>query len=140
MSISDDSEKLNNCETCDQIKNIDNCSNYSSSDCDLTSFNEETNLDSLRLNFDEGKLVASRNSARNVAAVRQNKTFSAEKIREIERGNARLVDKILYHNRRPNQYKSATNILPKVTSSEINRRRHQEKISRENEVSGDFFL
>lgn len=142
------SKLTNNCETCEKIKSdhqLDKiCSQSYSSDYEeetpsLTqSENDKTtpeSLGSMRLSLNtNNRLERDRNSSRS-RKPQQNKTFSSEKIRDIERRNAMLVDKILYHNRRPNQYKTTAVYVPKITSSEINRRRHQEKISRENEVS-----
>ncbi|XP_050308054.1 cilia- and flagella-associated protein 97-like [Anthonomus grandis grandis] len=133
-------ENLNNCKTCEIIKNGsigDNSSNYSSdyedSSAKTDSLDKDLNLESLKLDFSEGKSLKSENNSRRIPVVR-NKTFSSEKIREIERGNAMLVDKILYHTRRPNQYVQTKAAAPKVTSSEINRRRRQDKINRENQI------
>lgn len=64
-----------------------------------------------------------------------NKTFSEEQLREIERRNSILMDKILKNNRRPNQYGSSIPNVNKVTSAEINRRRRQTQIDRENTAS-----
>lgn len=144
------SRLTNNCETCEKIKSdhqLDkSCSQSYSSDYEeespspTQSENDKAtpqSLDSMRLNLNSRLERDNRSSSRSrkPQALQQNKTFSSEKIREIERRNAMLVDKILYHNRRPNQYKSTAVYVPKITSSEINRRRHQEKIIRENEVS-----
>lgn len=65
---------------------------------------------------------------------KQDKTFSEERLRDIERRNAILMDKILRHSRRQNQYKS-TAVPNKVASAAINRRRQQEKINRDNLVA-----
>lgn len=66
-------------------------------------------------------------------SVTSNKTFSEEKLREIERRNAMLMDKLIRNSQRPNQYKSVS-IPTKVASAAINRRREQEKINRDNLV------
>ncbi|XP_066246262.1 cilia- and flagella-associated protein 97-like [Euwallacea similis] len=143
---------INNCQTCEKIRfdyklieDHNTESNYSSYfDNESSSLADSldlqktvANLDPMQLNLNQTKCEKSiRTSSRTQASVNlpQNKTFSADKIREIERGNAMLVNKILYHHRRPNQYKMSAACLSKVTSSEINRRRHQEKIIRENEI------
>ncbi|XP_066152481.1 cilia- and flagella-associated protein 97-like [Euwallacea fornicatus] len=143
---------VNNCQTCEKIKfdykpieDRSTESNYSSyfddeSSCLTDSLDLQktvANFDPIRLNLNQIKCEKTiRASSRTQGSVNlpQNKTFSAYKIREIERGNAMLVNKILCHHRRPNQYKMSAACLSKVTSSEINRRRHQEKIIRENEI------
>lgn len=151
-SSASSSKLTNNCKTCEKIKSehqLDNsCSQSYSSDYEeespspIQSENDKAtpeSLDSMRLSLNTNSRLErdnrSSSRSRKPQALQQNKTFSSEKIREIERRNAMLVDKILYHNRRPNQYKTTAVYVPKITSSEINRRRHQEKISRENEVS-----
>lgn len=133
MSSSDESEQLNNCVTCEQIK-----SSQSSKEDYFSDYEDETllsnsegkpeSVESLCLNFNHSKLGKIR------PTVQQNKTFSSEKVREIERRNSMLVNKILYHNRRPNQYKPSVASFPKVTSAEINRRRFNEKIAKDNQV------
>lgn len=65
--------------------------------------------------------------------VTTNKTFSEEKLREIERRNAMLMDKLIRNSQRSNQYRSVP-IPTKVASAAINRRRQQEKINRDNLV------
>ncbi|KAH1020990.1 cilia- and flagella-associated protein 97-like [Dendroctonus ponderosae] len=124
MSSSDESNRLNNCVTCEQIK-------YSQEDETLSSNSEgkQESVESLRLNFNQSKLEKIRHPT-----VQQNKTFSLEKVREIERRNSMLVNRILYHNRRPNQYKLTVASLPKITSAEINRRRFNEKIAKDNQI------
>lgn len=62
-----------------------------------------------------------------------NKTFSEEKLRDIERRNAILMEKLIKNSQRPNQYKCVP-IPNKVASAAINRRRQQEKINRDNLV------
>lgn len=68
------------------------------------------------------------------AEVKPNKTFSDDKLREIERRNAMLMDKIIKNNLRRNQYGCGP-VTIKETSAAINRRRQQEKINRENLVA-----
>ncbi|XP_030749897.1 uncharacterized protein LOC115877738 [Sitophilus oryzae] len=130
-------EILNNCGTCDQLKkDFDEESNDEGS-CSTDSEEETssscTNNSIIELSLGRLSSQTSRSTFRR--SVLPNKSFSSEKVRDIERRNAILVEKILYHNRRPNQYKTyASQPVKKATSSEINRRRHQEKISRENEI------
>ncbi|KAL1506830.1 hypothetical protein ABEB36_006120 [Hypothenemus hampei] len=120
---------ITNCKTCQEIKA--KASQEHLTDNEYT--DEESHLGSLSLNLSQSKVDVEKLNLRR-QSFQQNKTFSMEKIREIERKNAMLVDRILYHNGRPNQYKISNVYKPKVTSSEINRRRHQEKIIRENEI------
>lgn len=70
----------------------------------------------------------------------QNKTFSGDRLREIERKNAILIDKILANSRRPSQYRSTPVPSTKVSSAEINRRKQQAKIDRDNMVSNIFLI
>lgn len=65
--------------------------------------------------------------------MKTNKTFSDDKLREIERRNAILMDKLIKNSQRPNQY-GTTPVPSKVASAAINRRRQQEKINRDNLV------
>lgn len=62
-----------------------------------------------------------------------NKTFTSAQIREIERENAILMNKILTYNRKPSKPKVT---LPRyqINSAAINRRKNQKKIDRENQV------
>ena len=62
-----------------------------------------------------------------------NRTFTPAQIREIERENAILMNKILTYSRKPARPKSLPNKYH-VTSSAINRRRAQKKIDWENQV------
>ncbi|KAJ8919443.1 hypothetical protein NQ315_016541 [Exocentrus adspersus] len=66
----------------------------------------------------------------------RNKTFSPEKLRDIERTNGILMNKILSNNKRVNQYTVApkTTKLKTVSSAAINRKRNQEKIARDNQM------
>lgn len=66
-------------------------------------------------------------------ANKPNKTFSENKLREIERRNVILMDKLIKNSQRPNQYGS-TPLPSKTTSAAINRKRQQEKINRDNLV------
>lgn len=66
-------------------------------------------------------------------SVATNKTFSEEKLREIERRNAMLMDKLIRNSQRSNQYRTVP-VPTKVASAAINRRRQQEKINRDNLV------
>lgn len=68
-----------------------------------------------------------------VREVKPNKTFSGDKLREIERRNAILMNKLIKNSQRRNQYGCAS-ISSKETSAAINRRRQQEKINRDNLV------
>lgn len=73
----------------------------------------------------------SSNSGRQV-----NKTFSSDALRNIERTNIILMQKILSNNKRVNQYKIAPKCatINKVASSAINRRKDQDKIARDNQI------
>lgn len=71
--------------------------------------------------------------------VQSNKTFPEDKLREIERRNAILMNKLIKSSQRPNQY-GCTTIPTKLTSAAINRRRQQEKINRDNLVTFLPFL
>lgn len=68
-----------------------------------------------------------------VREAKPNKTFSGDKLREIERRNAMLMNKLIKNSQRRNQYGCAT-YPSKETSAAINRRRQQEKINRDNLV------
>lgn len=126
MSVSNDFEILNIRDTRQDENNV----SYSSEYEDETS---STCTASLELSLDQTSSRTSRTSFNR--PITQNKTFSSEKLREIERRNAILVDKILYHSRRPNQHRLHDSYpIKTVTSAEINRKRHQEKINRENQV------
>lgn len=67
-----------------------------------------------------------------------NKSFSNDKLRDIERRNAILMNKILSHSKRPNQYVPKTAQTNKVSSAEINRKKQQQKIDYENMVGIEF--
>lgn len=64
------------------------------------------------------------------------KTFSSEKLRDIELKNMILMKKILSNNKRSNQYNipGRQNPITKVTSAAINRRRFEEKICKDNQI------
>ncbi|XP_076273821.1 cilia- and flagella-associated protein 97-like [Rhynchophorus ferrugineus] len=131
MSVSNNFEILNIPDNRRDVKEYDeNNISYSSEYEDETS---STCTASLEFSLDQTSSRTSRTSFNR--PVTQNKTFSSEKLRDIERKNAILVDKILYHSRRPNQHRPHPSYPTKtVTSSEINRKRHQEKINRENQM------
>lgn len=65
-----------------------------------------------------------------------NKTFSSEKLRDIELTNMILMKKILSNNKRPNQYNvpERQNPIKKVTSAAINRKKFEDKIFRDNQI------
>lgn len=67
-----------------------------------------------------------------------NKTFSINKIREIERNNTILMNKICSNNVRINQYPVVNPRQIKVTSNSINRRRRQQEIDHNNLVSCNY--
>lgn len=68
--------------------------------------------------------------------IQQNKTFPEEKLRDIERKNAILMDKILANNKRRNQYKFPIKYNgPAISSAAINRKKNQIKINYENQAS-----
>lgn len=66
-----------------------------------------------------------------------NKTFSSERLREIEHRNMLLMRKILSNSKRANQYNNAIDYSkqPKqITSAAINRRKFQEKVFQDNQL------
>lgn len=65
-----------------------------------------------------------------------NKTFTEDKLRDIQRTNVILMNKILKYSDRPNQYRTASNTRNsnKMTSTAINRRKQQQKINHDNLV------
>lgn len=71
----------------------------------------------------------------NEKSTKKNKTFSSEKLREIDRNNAILMKKIVSHNHRQSQYGISSPSKQPQTSAAINRRRQQKKIERENMVN-----
>lgn len=151
--------KCNDCITCNNIKNsftheIELCSSENESDVENSanhseidttsdnnkdnnyaneSFEDDTDDEvSLDMNFVLHDL-------QNNACQRQiqaNKTFSSQQLRDIERTNGILMNKILSNNRRVNQYKIApkTTKLNTVSSAAVNRKRNQEKIARDNQI------
>ncbi|XP_060530819.1 cilia- and flagella-associated protein 97-like [Cylas formicarius] len=137
------SKIANNCSTCDEISSIFNLQGQeecSSDYNDKSSLSSETTTEnSVRI---ESTFTCRKESPTTLPSLLrvngnklENKTFSSDKIREIERKNAILVNKILHHSRRPNQYIFAEKThVPKVPSAQINRQREQEKISRENQI------
>lgn len=64
-----------------------------------------------------------------------NKTFSEDKLRDIERRNSLLMGKILAHSRRPSQYSAIAQNNQKVSSATINRKNAQKRIDHDNLVS-----
>lgn len=70
----------------------------------------------------------------------KNKTFTQDRLWDIERDNAILMDKILANNKRRNQYKYPTALKgPAISSAAINRKRNQMKINYENQASNIYF-
>ncbi|KAK5643434.1 hypothetical protein RI129_007279 [Pyrocoelia pectoralis] len=69
----------------------------------------------------------------------QNKTFSSEQTREIERRNGILMNKILAHNKRESRY-GPTPVKQKLSSSALNRKRKDTEISRNNLVHNHSWL
>lgn len=63
-----------------------------------------------------------------------NKTFPDYKLREIERNNTLLMNKILSNSTRKNMYPDVKLAPIKVTSNSINRRRKQQEIDHHNLV------
>lgn len=66
-----------------------------------------------------------------------NKTFTPDQIRNIERTNVILMNKILSYNHRPSQHrppKTMPNYHYKTTSAAINRKKDQDRIDWENQV------
>lgn len=70
---------------------------------------------------------------------KRNKTFTEDRLREIDRKNSILMKKIISNNRRPSQYNLSSTENKHTTSAAINRKRQQRKIDHENLVSV-FFL
>lgn len=66
-----------------------------------------------------------------------NKSFSQNKLREIERNNTLLMNKILSNNVRKNQYPAVNVPQIKMTSNTINKKKKQLEIDRNNLVSTD---
>lgn len=66
---------------------------------------------------------------------RKNKTFSSEKLRDIDRTNTILMKKIISNSRRPSQYTVMESNRQLQNSAAINRRRQQKKIDQDNMVS-----
>lgn len=71
--------------------------------------------------------------------IKINKTFSTFQLREIDNDNNVLMKKVLAHSVRPNQHQTRT-FTPKLTSAEVNRRKFQKKINRENLVRIFLYL
>lgn len=65
---------------------------------------------------------------------KQNKTFTYFQIREIDQGNVSLVKRVLSHTNRTPKFKT-DNLVTKVSSAEINRKKLQKKIDHDNLVS-----
>lgn len=62
------------------------------------------------------------------------KTFSSDKMREIERNNGLLLKRIIANNHRPNQFN--VNVKPvKVSHASVNRKKRQDQINHDNLVS-----
>ncbi|XP_057651807.1 uncharacterized protein LOC130891218 [Diorhabda carinulata] len=98
---------------------------------------EEAGVSDNSINDDIHNLVTeSRNTfcASTTNDVRHNRTFPDPELREIERNNEILMKKILYHNRRPNQYQSKSSGFKLLSSAAINRKRQEAKIARENQI------
>lgn len=70
---------------------------------------------------------------------KKNKTFSSEKLRDIDRTNSILMKKIISNSRRPSQYSFIDSNRQSQTSAAINRRRQQKKIDQDNMVSRIMF-
>lgn len=65
----------------------------------------------------------------------KNKSFSASEVRDIERKNAILMSRIASHNRKPSQYRMDPGYFTKVSNSQVNRKKMQQQIERENMVN-----
>lgn len=63
-----------------------------------------------------------------------NKTFSALALRDIERQNKILMQKILSKNRRKNEYTTPPKTTSKLTTAAVNRRKNLEKIAHDNQI------
>ncbi|EFA02430.2 UPF0501 protein KIAA1430-like Protein [Tribolium castaneum] len=63
-----------------------------------------------------------------------NKTFTSSQIREIERQNTILMNKILTYNRKPSKPKVTLPNRYHPTSAAINRKKNQKKIDWENQI------
>ncbi|KAK4886801.1 hypothetical protein RN001_003072 [Aquatica leii] len=70
-------------------------------------------------------------SSRNLVARPQNKTFTSDKIRDIERKNSILMKKILAHSQRSNRFAAAPP-TQKISSSALNRKKKDREISQDN--------
>ncbi|GJQ77279.1 hypothetical protein Trydic_g20703 [Trypoxylus dichotomus] len=96
--------------------------------CDLTITNEteDTHEDTIdiELPVEESRM---RKNVKNY-----NKTFSENVIREIERTNNILMNKILSNSVRQSQYPAVNIPVIRNTSNSINRRRRQQEIDRNN--------
>lgn len=107
--------------------------NESFEDDDVDNHNEDISLD-LR-----SETSVSQKSDISVSSLPRpiNKTFSTDKLREIEQKNMILMQKILSNNKRANQYNNSSdrvNQSNKVASATINRRRFQEKVFNDNQI------
>lgn len=69
------------------------------------------------------------------STVKKNKTFSNEKLRDIDRTNNILMRKIVSNNRRRSQYAPTVSKTLPQNSAAINRRRQQRVIDQENMVN-----
>lgn len=135
---------------------LNNCNEIQRSVQELISDDESTSSEASRssandINDDEGErryedpdndpdmnliLNALEKSANNFGIKRQNKTFSDDKIRDIERTNSILMKRILSHSRRANMFTPA----PKnkmVSSSALNRKKQQRQIDHDNLVRNE---
>ncbi|KAJ8984557.1 hypothetical protein NQ317_006843 [Molorchus minor] len=157
--------KFNGCITCDNIKNcciqedlaslstnkndcsespvqtnstkqLETESTIDQDEYDSESFEEDDNDSDLERNFSfsECSLCTISDQWRQWKSI-PNKTFSTEKIRNIDRENEILMNKILSNSRRVNQHKT----VPKTsklntTSAAINRKKNQDKIARDNQI------
>ncbi|KAJ8945914.1 hypothetical protein NQ318_002921 [Aromia moschata] len=146
--------KLNDCSTCDDIKNANeenitavtsdheeseqedskNSENEVKNDnYDSESFEEDDDDD---INDLERNFIVESLRMSELKKPLPNKTFSTYELRDIERNNEILMSKILSNNKRANQYKVAPRATNhnKISSSAINRRKNQDKIDRDNQI------
>lgn len=65
---------------------------------------------------------------------RKPKTFSGDKMREIERNNGILLKRIIANNHRPNQFNADVKPV-KVSHASVNRKKRQDQINHDNLVS-----
>ncbi|KAF2902392.1 hypothetical protein ILUMI_03789 [Ignelater luminosus] len=126
---------------------LNNCNEIRKSVQELISDNESTSSEASLssagdINDDEEEkqyedpdmnliLNALEKSVNNFGIKRQNKTFSDDKIRDIERTNSILMKRILSHSKRANMFTPAPR-NKKISSSALNRKKQQRQIDHDN--------